>query len=222
MKRKLIQTSDGSSTILVEEWGESFHSVHGAIQEAQHVYIENGLRFAFQGKKETLEILEIGFGTGLNCFMSFMEAQKNNQKINYTAIEGFPLLKDEWSLLNYPSFFENKHQNIFNIMHDSPWERTCEIQNNFTLTKLEQMFENLDLEKRFDLVYFDAFGFQYQPHLWSENVFTRVKNAMNPNGVLVTYACKGEVNRLLKKLGFIIQKLEGPPGKREMIRAVLI
>lgn len=222
MKRKVIETEDGSSTILVEAWGESFHSIHGAIQEAQLVYIENGLRFAFQKNNKHVHVLEIGFGTGLNCFMTFIESEKKQQKIFYTGVEGFPLIKEEWEKLNYQRFFDASFESKFSLIHQTDWGIENMISKDFSLIKKQMMFENIDFENQFDLVYFDAFGFQFQPELWSEEIFMKIKKAMKPNGVLVTYACKGEVNRTLKKLGFKIEKLQGPPGKREMTRAVLI
>lgn len=222
MKRKVIETEDGSNTILIEAWGESFHSIHGAIQEAQHVYIENGLRFVFQKKIETIQILEIGFGTGLNCFMTLIESEKNQQKVVYTGVEGFPLNNEEWNSLNYKCFFDSSFESKFSKIHQIDWEDENAVSSNFCLIKRQLMFEHINFENQFDLVYFDAFGFQYQPELWSEEIFIKVKKAMKPNGVLVTYACKGQVNRILKSLGFKIEKLEGPPGKREMTRAILI
>jgi len=222
MKRRVIETEDGSSTILVETWGESFHSIHGAIQEAQLVYIENGLRFVFQKNIDQIHILEIGFGTGLNCFMTLIESEKNQKKIFYTGVEGFPLQEDEWNSLNYQRFFDSSYESKFSLLHQKDWEIENEISSNFTLIKNKLMFENIEFENQFDLVYFDAFGFQFQPELWSEEIFAKVKKTMKPNGVLVTYACKGVVNRTLKKLGFKIEKLEGPPGKRHMTRAILI
>lgn len=222
MKRKVIETEDGSNTILIEAWGESFHSIHGAIQEAQHVYIENGLRFVFQKKIDAVQILEIGFGTGLNCFMTLIESEKKHQKVFYTGVEGFPLNNDEWGSLNYQRFFDSSFEAKFSKIHLIDWEVEKMISSHFCLIKRKLMFENIDFENQFDLVYFDAFGFQYQPELWSEEVFIKIKKAMKPNGVLVTYACKGLVNRILKDIGFKIEKLEGPPGKREMTRAILI
>jgi len=221
MKRKVIETEDGSNTILIESWGESFHSIHGAIQEAQHVYINNGLRFVFESQNPSVNILEMGFGTGLNCFMTLIEADLLNIDISYTGIEGFPLNSDEWSVLNYVDFFDIKYKSSFKQLHTSDWNSKEFLSDNFYLTKIQSMFQDIDFENAFDLVYFDAFGFQYQPELWTEEIFVKVKKAMKPNGVLVTYACKGQVNRILKSLGFKIEKLVGPPGKREMIRACL-
>lgn len=222
MKRKVIETEDGSTTLLMEDWGESFHSIHGAIQEAQHVYIKNGLRFAFENNSNELNILEIGFGTGLNCFLTLLEAKNFNVTINYHGVEGFPLKENEWKALNYDTFFDKNYSFNFNDLHQSEWEVEIAINEVFSLTKHELMFEDLNFDSQFDLVYFDAFGYQYQPELWSEEIFTKIKKALKPNGVLVTYACKGVVNRTLKALGFQIEKLEGPPGKREMTRAILI
>lgn len=221
MKRKVIETEDGSSTILIEEWGESFHSIHGAIQEAQHVYIDNGLRFVFQEDKQDIDILEIGFGTGLNCFMSFLECLNFEKTIHYVGIEGFPLNETEWKTLNYPSVLSSENKVHFEKIHEVNWAEKQMISTHFNLTKYQLMFDEIDFDNQFDLVYFDAFGYQYQPELWTENIFVKIKKAMKPGGVLVTYACKGVVNRILKELGFTIEKLEGPPGKRHMTRAIL-
>lgn len=222
MKRKVIETADGSSTILIEEWGESFHSTHGAIQEAQLVYIQNGLRFVFEKELSNLHVLEIGFGTGLNCFLSVIASSAYEGKINYTGIEGFPLQANEWQLLNYHQFYDDNAQKLFESMHEAKWEEEINLSPNFSLVKHEMFFEQISFSNQFDLVYFDAFGYQYQPELWTEEIFLKIKKAMKPNAILVTYACKGEVNRTLKKLGFKIAKLPGPPGKREMTRAFLI
>ena len=222
MKRKVIETEDGSTTILMEDWGESFHSIHGAIQEAQHVYIQNGLRFAFENVSTNLNVLEIGFGTGLNCFLTLLDAHILNASVNYHGVEGFPLKENEWKALNYHTFFDKEYSFNFEDLHQSEWGREIAINEVFSLTKHELMFEDLNFNSQFDLVYFDAFGYQYQPELWSKEILLKVKKALKPNGILVTYACKGVVNRTLKELGFKIEKLEGPPGKREMTRAVLI
>lgn len=221
MKRKIIDTQDGSHTILIEDWGESFHSNYGAIQEAQHVYIKNGFEFSVQNKSE-IHILEIGFGTGLNCFLTYLENAKFNLKVFYTGVEGFPLSENEWKQLNYKSFFSEKEQPVFDKIHALSWEKEAELSERFYLTKKKMLFQEISFETEFDLVYFDAFGFQYQPELWSKEIFENIKKALKPNGVIVTYACKGEVNRILKGLGFKLEKLQGPPGKREMTRAVLI
>lgn len=221
MKRKIIETEDGSTSFLMEEWGESFHSIHGAIQEAQHVYIENGLRFLFKRNLQSFEILEIGFGTGLNCFMTLIESEKKSKKISYTGIEGFPLIKEEWGLLNYNKFYESKFSDYLNKIHVVEWEKDNIITQNFNLIKHQILFDEINFEKKFDLVYFDAFGFQFQPELWSEAIFKKIKKSLKPDGIIVTYACKGAVNRILKNLDFKVEKLDGPPGKRQMTRATL-
>jgi len=220
MRRKVIETEDGSSTILMEDWGESFHSIHGAIQEAQHVYIKNGLRFAFEHVNEDLNILEIGFGTGLNCFLTFINSLKQDKKIFYTGVEGYPLQVSEWKSLNYVDLLDGKYTDTFLKMHSCDWETIYNLSDNFSLIKKHLMFDRIDFINQFDLVYFDAFGFQYQPELWTEEIFFKVFKALKPNGVLVTYACKGEVNRILRKIGFRVERLEGPPGKRHMTRAI--
>lgn len=216
MKRTLITTNDGSHSLFVEQLGETYHSIHGAIIEAQHVYISNGLDFC---SKTELSILEMGFGTGLNTFLTLLESEKNNLNIRYTALEAYPVSAEHWQHLNYPKSPEEK--NLFEKLHLSPWELPNQITQNFELVKKNCLLQNFTSDDRFDLIYFDAFGFNYQPELWSIEVFENLKKHLKSQGVLVTYACKGEVTRGLKNLGFEVQKISGPPGKRQMTRAIL-
>lgn len=215
MDSQLISTSDGSVTIYLPEWNESYHSKHGAIQEAYHVFIKNGLDF-FSDKKE-ISILEIGFGTGLNTFITLLESEKRKQKINYTAVEYFPVAEEMWAKLNYPELLEaDEKQNIFLELHRSEWEKPHSFSDFFILEKLEMMFEDIALENRFDLIYFDAFGFRVQPKLWSAEIFERMFIALKNNGILTTYAARGIITRNMKEAGFVVKKTAGPIGKREM------
>lgn len=210
-------TADGSTTIHITEWDEQYHSKHGAIQEAKHVFIKNGLSL-FANQK--ISILEIGFGTGLNCFITFLEAPKMNLVIDYVGIEAYPLVADEVEKMNYVAQLEaNEFAGIFNKMHQQDWELKGEISPEFSLTKRKQFFNEVNDENKFDLIYFDAFGARVQPELWTEEIFEKMYKALKPEGVLVTYSAKGSVRRAMLAVGFLVEKLPGPPGKREMLRA---
>lgn len=216
MKREIIQTLDGSTTIHLEEWGECYHSKHGAIQEAKHVFIKNG--FSLFDEKP-ISILEIGFGTGLNAFITFLEANKKKQPINYVGVEAYPVAADEVLMMNYVTELSaNEQDDVFKRMHESNWDETIVLTDLFTLTKRKQFFQDIDDVGVFDLIYFDAFGYQVQPELWSTEIFRRMYAALKPNGVLVTYAARGVVKRSMIEVGFKVEKLAGPPGKREMFR----
>lgn len=217
MKREIIQTQDGSTSIFLPEWNESYHSKHGAIQEAYHVFIKSGFSL-FKGKP--ISVLEIGFGTGLNTFITFLEAKKNNQKVNYTGIEAYPISSEEISAMNFASLIDSEEAENFNKIHNCKWETKNEISTIFSLTKRKQFFQEIDDFECFDLIYFDAFGFRIQPELWSVEIFTKMYNALKKNGILVTYACRTSIKNAMKEAGFEIEKLPGAPGKREMLRGI--
>ena len=217
MEREIIQTLDGSTTIHIKEWNENYHSKHGAIQEAKHVFIQNGLAL-FPNKK--VSILEIGFGTGLNAFITYLESTGLNQQVNYVGVEGYPISADELKGMNYVEELGAKDSNdIYDKMHASDWEIKTVLSENFSLTKRKQFFEDIDDLYAFDLIYFDAFGYRVQPELWSTAVFKKMYDALKTGGVLVTYAARGVVKRSMIEVGFTVEKLAGPPGKREMFRA---
>ncbi|MDQ6470775.1 tRNA (5-methylaminomethyl-2-thiouridine)(34)-methyltransferase MnmD [Flavobacterium sp. LHD-80] len=217
MKREIIKTLDGSTTIHLEEWNESYHSKHGAIQEAKHVFIKNGLSL-FEDKP--VAILEIGFGTGLNAFITFLESEQKQQKIDYVGVEAYPVGAEEVLGMNYVDELEAlEFSNIFEKMHKCEWNEKTEISSKFSLTKRKQFFDEIDDFETFDLIYFDAFGYRVQPELWSTEIFQKMHNSLKSNGVLVTYAARGVVKRSMISVGFTVEKLAGPPGKREMFRA---
>ncbi len=218
LKREIIITADGSTTIHMPDWDEQYHSKHGAIQEAYHVFIKNGLE---AHKAPSLNVLEIGFGTGLNCFITLIEASKKNIAIDYVGVEAFPIQEDEILQLNYVSELEGRNlAHKFEEMHLFPWNQKQQVNPTFSLTKREQKIEEIEDLNTFDLIYFDAFGARVQPELWTEAIFKKMFDAMKEGGILVTYSAKGSVRRAMQAVGFTVSRLPGPPGKREMLRAI--
>ncbi len=222
MERKIIKTEDGSVTIHLPEWNEQYHSKHGAVQEARHVFLKMGLFYYIETfNPSEISILEIGFGTGLNAFLTMIEAERLKQKIEYTGVEAYPVSAEEVLQLNYPEACQAEvYQSEFSEMHTIPWEERSEVTKYFSLNKLEKKFDEIEDIELYDLIYFDAFGARVQPELWTVEIFSIMFKALKENGVLVTYAAKGSVRRAMLANGFLVEKLPGPPGKREMLRAV--
>lgn len=219
MKREIFTTNDGSVTIHLPEWDEQYHSKHGAINEAKHVFIQTGLDFCVAEKGHSkLDILEIGFGTGLNAFLSLLSSEKERLEIRYTGVEGYPIAAEEVSQLNYAPLLD-ANQDLFNRLHEVLWEVESTISEAFVLKKRKQLFKDISDIEAFDLIYYDAFGARVQPELWTEERFQTMFNALRDDGVLVTYAAKGSVRRAMQSVGFFVERLPGPPGKREMLRA---
>lgn len=219
MERRIIETNDGSKTIHLVNLNENYHSIHGAVQESEHVFIRNGLLKLSETKTE-LKILEIGFGTGLNAMLSMKAAALEKTSIYYEGLEAYPPKKEELSELNYQQLgqlkgFEKETEGIINC----EWNVKIKISNFFTLCKKEIQIENYSKNDFFDLIYFDAFGPRTQPEIWSLLNFKKIYNALRHRGIFVTYCAKGQVRRDLISVGFQVEKLPGPPGKREMIRA---
>ena len=221
MKRELIHTKDGSKTLLIKELEETYHSTHGALQEAIHVFIKNGINLI---NDYEINILELGFGTGLNVLVTFDEYLRNdkNHNINYFGIEKYPIFLQEASELSYSELFPSKILKDLSLkIHETEWEIPVKIDDNFTLTKIKDDFfniKNVNLPP-IDLVYFDCFGARVQPDLWEQEIFEIVASKMKTGGLLTTYSSKGSVRRILKELNFEVEKKQGPPGKREMINA---
>jgi tRNA U34 5-methylaminomethyl-2-thiouridine-forming methyltransferase MnmC len=228
MEHKIITTSDGSHSIYIPELNENYHSIHGAIQESKHVFIDAGLKLL--GKREKINILEVGFGTGLNALLTLIENINSELRISYTAIESFPLNEKFFLKLNYVSLLNQFNDlqkkdlsDIFNRMHQSEWDKDVLISELFKLKKVNNTFQETILKNNvFDLIYFDAFGPPVQPEMWTDQIFSKVAASAKPGAILVTYCAKGEVKRILKRTGFIVESLPGPPGKREMIRAIKV
>ncbi|MGD2034704.1 MAG: tRNA (5-methylaminomethyl-2-thiouridine)(34)-methyltransferase MnmD [Bacteroidales bacterium] len=217
MRHEVKVTDDGSATLYVPAVNEHYHSTYGAVQESVHVFVQAGLMTL---KEKKINILEVGFGTGLNALLTFLRSPASVQ-INYYGIEPDPL---SWTLirtLRYDDFLDlsEKQRKCFQLMHTSNWGCATEISGSFVLHKIRAGLNDLSFRDTFDLVYFDAFAPNVQPELWSGSVFQKLSDAMRNGGILVTYCSKGDVRRNMQKAGFKAERLPGPPGKREMLRA---
>ncbi|MFT4673708.1 MAG: tRNA U34 5-methylaminomethyl-2-thiouridine-forming methyltransferase MnmC [Saprospiraceae bacterium] len=219
MKREFLITGDGSITIHMPDWDEQYHSKHGAIQEAQHVFIQTGLHhFCKLHDAQDLAILEIGFGTGLNAFLTSLETETLKRTVCYDGVEAYPVSLEEVQALNYPKML-GIAETSFLKLHEVSWEVPEEITPSFTLHKKQKLFKDITKINAYHLIYFDAFGARVQPELWTEEIFKSMYAALKEEGVLVTYAAKGSVRRAMQFVGFKVERLPGPPGKREMLRA---
>lgn len=215
---RIITTGDDSHSLYLPELNEHYHSTHGAVQESQHVFIDAGLK---QTVKNEVSILEIGFGTGLNALLSLVYAVNHNISIVYTSIEKYPLPGDFFKKLNYGSYLEQGNfQREFLLLHESPWNSSVSMHPNFELLKVDTDILDFDFHAKYDLVFFDAFAPAKQPEMWERNVFKPIVDAIEQDGIITTYAASGMVRRLWQELGLNVEKLPGPPGKREMLRGI--
>lgn len=226
MPHQFIQTEDGSITLYVPELHEHYHSIHGAIQESMHIFIRAGIGFYVQTHPElkesggSLHILEAGFGTGLNAYLTLQYAHQQRLAVFYHSIEKYPLPAAETGLLNYPEQTGTPEIFPFPELHRSPWNQDIQLTPYFRLNKQKGDFRDICFTPEFDIVFFDAFNPDVQPHLWTAEVFDRFYKALKPGGILVTYCVKGIVKQALRQVGFTLKRLPGPPGKREMLRAI--
>ncbi len=218
MERKITLTADGSSTIYNSSLNQHYHSTHGAVQESKHVFMKMGWNEARKNLKN-ISILEMGFGTGLNAFLVLLECFADpSLKVLYTTLEAFPLENEQIAGLNYSEQLKSQ-QEKFLALHNAAWEIPIVIENRFTLLKKKiKLAEFIADENTFDLIFYDAFSPEAQPELWTEEIFKKLFIVMKPGGILVTYCAKGQVRRNLIAAGFSVQRLQGPPGKREMLR----
>lgn len=222
LQKTIIETTaDGSHTLFVPDLKEHYHSTNGALQESELVFIQNGLHYITQCIKE-INVLEVGFGTGLNALLTVIESKKQRRKINYIAIEPEPVADDLLEKLNYASVIGSTEAvGYFKKIHESGWVYPSFLSDYFIISKIQAKLQDISLlDDQFHLVYFDAFGPDVQPDLWTKQVFAQLYKCLKPNGILVTYSCKGTVKRALKSAGFKIEKLPGPAGKREVLRAM--
>jgi tRNA U34 5-methylaminomethyl-2-thiouridine-forming methyltransferase MnmC len=220
MSRQIVTTADGSSSIFCEEVSQHYHSHFGAVQESMHIFVEAGLCALPPVHLDTISILEIGFGTGLNALLTFIKAEELQKKIYYETIELYPLTPQETEQLNYPSILPYPNvKETFATLHNVVWNKAQNISENFTLHK--RHISAIDAEympNTFHLVYFDAFSPEAQPELWTKEVLKPICESMKKEGILLTYCTKGIVKQTLTSLGFEIEKLSGPVGKREILR----
>lgn len=222
----LLTTADGSHTLFHEALNETYHSKNGALQESLHVFIQNGLvNFLSKNPIETIHIFEVGFGTGLNTFLTLKEAINRNIKIKYTCLEAFPLTIDTINQLNYLNEETAILKNLYNKMHQCNWNEWVEINEHFSIYKMENKLEQinsnnlLQISNPFDIIFFDAFAPDKQPELWTTSIFKTIFETMKIGSILVTYSAKGDVKRALREVGFIVKRLAGPIGKRHMLYA---
>jgi tRNA U34 5-methylaminomethyl-2-thiouridine-forming methyltransferase MnmC len=221
MHLEIRQTKDGSTTLFVPELDEHYHSVHGALQESQHVFITHGLEYALQQKKD-VKVLEVGFGTGLNAILTFPFALTQKAFIQYDTLEKYPLSLEVIKQLQFENFILNPELlEYFYQMHTCDWNMPCDIIPYFNLQKIHETLEEFSSPSNYyDVVYFDAFAPEKQPELWTNAIFEKLYQATRPGGILVSYCAKGSFKRSLKAAGFLVETLQGPPGKREMTRGV--
>lgn len=211
-------TEDGSHTLFVPELNEHYHSTHGAVQESAHVYIDAGFR---QCVRKEVRVLEIGFGTGLNAFLTLLETEKTGKKATYTSLELFPLSVQDAEKLNYPSVIAPSYKDSFRKLHTTRWGEWESITPCFSLLKRKTDFSDpsgFSPEETFDVIFFDAFAPDKQPEMWTQPIFDTLYSLCSENAVISTYCAKGSVRRMLKTAGFDVERLPGPPGKREILR----
>ena len=212
-KQKIVITDDNSTTVFSDRYKEHYHSTFGAENESQHIFIDAGLK---QINKQEISIFEMGFGTGLNAYLTLKNLKEENKKVHYLGIEKHPVLAEVYENLSFSS------DKIFLEMHTLAWGKEFLFRDNFVLEKVEADLLDYQHKQKYDLVYFDAFSPDIQSDLWSEDVFKKLYNTMNNGAVLMTYSVKGIVKRALKSAGFKIEKLPGPKGKREILRATKV
>jgi tRNA U34 5-methylaminomethyl-2-thiouridine-forming methyltransferase MnmC len=216
---EIITTADGSNSLRNLTLNETYHSVHGAIQESLHVFIENGLESRLAKLEREIFIFEVGFGTGLNALLTWKRAQTHRRKISYTTIEPFPLPEDIWTALNYPIDLHSRWE--YDLLHRSPWQVGITLDPYFELLKLQTTLQDARPQgEGFDIIYYDAFAPSKQPELWELPMLEKVIMTLRPGGVFVTYCAKGQVKRYLRSLQLNVETLSGPPGKKEMVRAI--
>jgi len=216
----LTPTADGSNTLFNEEIGEHYHSAHGALQESKHVFIEAGLKYRLeQSEKPEIDILEVGFGTGLNFLLSYAHCNEVAVKLNYHSIEAFPLNKETITSTGYSEYVPQAIWSSFSENYDAAVGHEVKLSFGCNLQIYHTTLQHFDTEKRFDVLYFDAFSVRHQPELWTNEMIAHACSFLKSDGIFVTYAITGNLKRAVKACGFEIEKLPGAPGKREMLRA---
>ena len=217
MKTELIKTLDGSHTLYRSDLDEHYHSIHGAIQESMHVFINPGI---IRNPKFFLRIFEVGFGTGLNVMLSIIEAEKLKKSLVIESIEKYPLEMEIIRSLNYSDFFPSGYDRIFSLIHAQKWDTPEFITPDAQLMKISGDISTCQLSGQYDVIYFDAFSPDKQPELWTVGICIKLFNALQNEGILLTYCVKGQVRRQLEAAGFIVEKIPGPPGKKHVLKAI--
>ena len=217
MQRFIQLTSDGSTTIAIPEKNITYHNTSGAIGESLHVFINAGLQYISQAQSlQHIQVFEMGFGTGLNALLSWQFAQQQQISINYTAVELYPVAIEESMQLNYGELLNM--QTAFTDLHSCNWETETKLDNHFTLTKNQQSLVDFSTNQQFNIIYYDAFAPNDAPELWTKEVFEKLYTMLLPNGILITYCSKGDVKRLMKAVGFKVERLKGYADKWHMLR----
>lgn len=217
MKRELQETADGSHTLFIPEMDEHYHSVNGAVQESRHVFIEAGLH---RQEKKDITVFEVGFGTGLNAYLTLLDAENEDRSVDYFSVELYPLDPALVRALNYGDMICPEKKMLFTALHSAAWNEPVKIIDHFTLHKIQGDNNSCTLPEDMDLIYFDAFAPDKQPEMWSQEIFDRLYAHTSEGGILTTYCAKGVVRRMMQKAGYSVERIPGPPGKREMLRAI--
>lgn len=217
MKRELQETADGSHTLFIPEMDEHYHSVNGAVQESRHVFIEAGLH---RQEKKDITVFEVGFGTGLNAYLTLLAAENEDRSVDYFSVELYPLDPALVRALNYGDMICPEKKMLFTALHSAAWNEPVKITDHFTLHKIQGDNNSCTLPEDMDLIYFDAFAPDKQPEMWSQEIFDRLYAHTSEGGILTTYCAKGVVRRMMQKAGYSVERIPGPPGKREMLRAI--
>ena len=221
MNLKIIQTSDGSDTIYNSELNETYHSLHGSINESNVVYIKNGIEFYLdQKRKKNIKVLEIGFGTGLNFLLTHIFLEKRKEKILYHTLEPFPLPNDIIKRLNYVKKIGEQYLKTFELSHSEEPDKIIDITEKIKFIKSKTSLEDIKLKDNYDIIFYDAFAPSKQPSMWERKNLEKIYAHMNHDSVLVTYCSSGQFKRDLKSIGFKVDVLPGPKGKKEMVRAI--
>ncbi|HBH05472.1 MAG TPA: SAM-dependent methyltransferase [Flavobacteriales bacterium] len=213
-ENQIVTTSDGSQTLYSPEFDQHYHSLHGAVSESLHVFIEAGLK-TFNAME--IDILEFGYGTGLNAMLSWIYGKETQKIVHYTGLEAYPISDD--TIEAWTSNLKGEQRNMAMKLHELSWNETVVLDHHFSFRKVEILFEDFQTPCRFDVVFFDAFSPEAQPELWTVSIFSRILQFLKTGGILVTYSAKGQVRRNLVQAGFEVERIPGPPGKREMLRA---
>lgn len=219
---QLVDTGDGSHSLRNLALDENYHSWNGAVTESRYVFVDMGLKKALELHSK-IKILEVGLGTGLNAALSLAYAVEQNIELSYIGLETFPIQQNLLKKLNFPEHFNQVEQATFQKLIESNWDHWIEINKDVRLYKCTQSIHEgnkLPIQDKVNLIYYDAFGPEKQPDMWQASIWDFCFEKLEDNGILVTYCAKGQFKRDLKQSGFIVESLPGPPGKREMVRAI--